>query len=134
MRFTVSKMDPHTTQKKGRSCKECHLDSRSLGLGTGSLQIRDSQWDFTPAMKLSGPPFKQATDSFVDITGKPLVNTSRPGLRPFNKEEIDRILYVGLCIACHKDFNDPVMRDWKPNERKPACKQSQLSPRNDRLP
>lgn len=117
-------MDPHTTQKKGRTCEECHLNSRSLGLGTGSLQLQNGKWDFTPAMKHSGPPFKQATDSFVDITGRPLVKTSRPGLRPFNQDEMDRILYVGLCLSCHKDFNDPVMRDWKPNEKKPACKQA----------
>lgn len=126
MRFTVSKMDPHTTQRKGRTCEECHMDARSLGLGTGSISLKNGQWHFTPAMKLSGPPFKQATDSFVDIDGKPLVNTSRPGLRPFDRDEIHRILYVGQCLPCHKDFNDPVMRDWKPNEKKRACENAHL--------
>lgn len=121
VRFTVSKMDPHTTQKKGRSCEDCHLDSRSLGLGTGSISLKSGQWEFTPAMKLAGTPFKQATDSFVDIAGKPLVNTSRPGLRPFNGEELDRILYVGQCLPCHRDFKDPVMQNWKPHGKQTAC-------------
>ncbi|MDD3554176.1 MAG: hypothetical protein PHC35_06630 [Deltaproteobacteria bacterium] len=126
MRFTVSKMDPHTTQKKGRTCSECHIDPRALGLGTGNLSFKNGQWHFTPAMQLPNSTPKQATDSFVNIQGDSLVHTSRPGLRPFNAQELNRILYVGLCLSCHKDFNDSVMANWRPNEPMPACRQGKI--------
>jgi len=122
-------MDPHTTQKVGRSCKECHQDSRALGLGQGSLSLGSDGWKFTPA--LSGSPsslgIKHPLDAFVDINGRPLVNTSRKGLRPFNSHEINKILYVGLCLPCHKDFRDPVMKNWVPGHAPlpcPSCNKS----------
>lgn len=61
-------------------------------------------------------------DAFVDIDGNVLVHTSRKGLRPFDKKEIDRILYVGLCVTCHRDFKDPVMKNWQRGHAPRPCK------------
>ena len=116
-------MDPHTTQKKGRSCRECHQDPRALGLGQGSLSFGPDGWRFTSS--LSGPStsmdIDHPLDAFVDIKGRPLVRTSRTGLRPFNSHELDKILYVGLCLPCHTNFDDPVMRNWTPGKAPPPC-------------
>lgn len=116
-------MDPHTTQKGSRPCVECHQDPRALGLGQGNLTRDVNGWRFTPS--LSDTPAQldltHPLDAFVDIRGRPLVHTSRLGLRPFNAAEIDRILYAGLCLPCHKDFQDPVMKNWKPGQTPPLC-------------
>ncbi|UKL14221.1 hypothetical protein [Dissulfurimicrobium hydrothermale] len=121
-------MDPHTTQKKARTCKECHQDPRALGLGEGNLFIRrNGTWGFRPALS-SAPSggISHPLDAFVGLAGRPLVHTSRPNLRPFNRNEITRILYVGLCLNCHKDFSDPVMRNWTPLHAPPVCEKGKI--------
>lgn len=116
-------MDPHTTQKKSRTCKSCHQNPLSLGLGTGQLSRKTGfqkgvventlKWEFTPANRgIKNIPI----DSFVTIEGKPLANFSRPWLRPFNRQEIERILEAGLCITCHNTYDDPVIKQWRPGE------------------
>jgi len=116
-------MDPHTTQKEGRPCKECHQDTRALGLGQGSLSFGSDGWKFTSS--LSGPSsfmdIDHPLDAFIDIKGKLLVCTSRTGLRPFNSNELDKILYVGLCLPCHTNFDDPVMKTWTPGNAPYPC-------------
>ncbi|GEM_PF-630698 len=123
-------MDPHTTQKAGRPCRECHQDPRTLGLGRGSLSFGPDGWRFTSS--LSGPSGSLGTDhpldAFVDIKGRPLVRTSRKGLRPFNSREIDRILYVGLCLPCHTNFDDPVMKTWTPGNAPLPCSRIVIMP------
>lgn len=124
VRFTASHMDPHTTQQKGRSCKDCHQKSEALGLGTGNLTKKDEKWFFQPALackdNLQGDQ-AQPLDSFVDLQGKRLMHSSTDALRPFDKLEIERILQVGLCLDCHKDFSDPVMSGWKRENQPLPC-------------
>ena len=116
-------MDPHTTQKKGRTCRGCHTDTRTLGLGKGTISLSSDGWRFTPDLDMHpSTDTGQPLDAFVDIKGRPLTHTSRDKLRPFNKREIHSILYVGLCLGCHKDFSDPVMKNWKPYEKRKPCK------------
>ncbi len=128
-RLTVSWMDPHTTQKGSRTCRGCHVDSRALALGLGNLWFSGkNKWEFTPALRPDSkdlgisPPL----DAFVDIDGHPLVHFSRPWLRTFNRKEISRILYVGLCLDCHKGWNDPVMRSWKSGSPPAPCSRAFL--------
>jgi hypothetical protein len=47
-------------------------------------------------------------DAFVTIDGRQLQHGSRPDLRPFNGEELRRILRVGLCVECHTEYSDPI--------------------------
>ena len=56
-------------------------------------------------------------EGYVSIEGKPLQKSARPDLRPFNKGELARILRVGQCLPCHKDYNDKVYTNYTP-ERK----------------
>jgi len=116
-------MDPHTTQKGSRSCVECHQDPRALGLGGGNLAWDGNVWRFTSSLS-SAPSLlgiDHPLDSFVNMDGAVFVNTSREGLRPFNAFELKSILRVGLCLPCHKDFSDPVMKNWVPTAPPALC-------------
>lgn len=121
-------MDPHSTQKKGRSCISCHQDPRAVGLGTGELYYRNGKWQFQPAMAAASniPGLAHPLDAFVDISGTSLVNTSKSTLRPFNNKEIGDIMYVGLCLDCHVDFRDGVMKNWRSVRPPQPCTASNL--------
>ncbi|MCL2457445.1 MAG: amino acid ABC transporter substrate-binding protein, partial [Desulfobulbus sp.] len=57
-------------------------------------------------------------DAFVTIDGAPLQRGSRSNLRPFNGEELRRILRIGLCCDCHREAGDPV---WRNYDRQRSC-------------
>ncbi len=114
-RFTMAAINPHTTQAKGRSCADCHQSTKTVGLGEGTVSVDENgKWSFTILDQgvdtLDGKtvPF----DAFVNIQGEALQHGSRPDLRPFNKEELQNILRVGLCVSCHDQYEDPVWKDY----------------------
>lgn len=115
-RFTMAAINPHTTQIKGRTCEECHTSPKTVGLGEGTVSKKDGEWRFTPMDQgidtLEGRTV--GLDTFVTIDGKPLQHGSRPNLRPFNGEELRRILRVGLCLQCHKDLKNPAYINYDP--------------------
>jgi hypothetical protein len=120
-RFTMAAINPHTTQAKGRSCVDCHQSTKTVGLGEGTVSVDEKgNWSFTTLDQgvdtLEGQtvPF----DAFVNIEGEALQHGSRPDLRPFNKEELQRILRVGLCVGCHDRYEDPI---WKEYSDKSSC-------------
>ncbi len=108
-------MDPHNTSKDVRSCKDCHQNPKSLGLGYGNVLFDGKCFKFFPSTSRGKGMFPggERLDAFVDINGNPLVHTSRKYLRLFNKKELSRILYVGLCLACHKDPKDRIYELWQ---------------------
>ena len=120
-RFTMAAINPHTTQRKGRTCVECHASSKTVGLGEGTIYSRDGKWFFNPVDRgvetLGGRTV--SLDAFVSLEGEPLQHASRPELRPFNKEELLKILRVGLCVECHVDYSDPAYRDYGPETKCP---------------
>ena len=102
-RFTMAAINPHTTQLKGRTCKDCHMSSKTVGLGEGTVTKENGKWEFYPVDRGVDtlPGRTVGLDTFVTIDGEPLQNGSRENLRPFNGEELRRILRVGLCLQCH---------------------------------
>ncbi len=122
--MTISWMDPHTTSKESRSCIDCHTDPKALGLGAGSLVKIKGSWRLVPATSKSRDRRLNIPrlDGFVDISGKPLVLTSRKDLRPFDAAELKRILDVGQCLICHRDFDDKVMKNWNSLSPPKPCK------------
>ncbi len=108
-------MDPHSTQKKGRSCLDCHQSPKTVGLGPGNVFFENGRLLFAPAGTGADLGLGHSLQALVDTSGQPLTNLSRPNLRPFNQEEIRRILRVGLCLVCHPDYSDPVMQNWRPD-------------------
>jgi len=124
-RFTMAAINPHTTQAKGRSCEECHSSTKTIGLGEGTVVKKEGKWEFHPVGQgvdtLKGKTV--AFDSFVTIDGKQLQHASRDNLRPFNGDELKRILRVGLCLECHREYNDPVYKNYDPKRPCPVYKE-----------
>ena len=60
---------------------------------------------------LIGKKSEVASDSTVTPRGEPLAGSSQPKARPFNQEEINRILKVGNCIPCHESYEDPIYQN-----------------------
>ncbi len=130
-RLTMAAINPHTTQAKGRACPECHINSKTLGLGQGTVSYENSKWLFTPASQgvttEIGPT--PPLDAFGSIDGHALQHGSRPDLRPFNREELGRILRVGLCLECHKEYNDPAYKNYGPETRcRKGIRDKKMSP------
>jgi hypothetical protein len=124
-RFTMAAINPHTTQAKGRSCEDCHSSTKTLGLGEGTVVKKDGRWRFFP-IDQGVETLKGRTvgfDTFVTIDGKQLQNGSRENLRPFNGEELKRILRVGLCLKCHTKYNDPAYVDYDPKRPCPVYRE-----------
>jgi hypothetical protein len=103
-------IEPHTTLKEARDCKSCHLEPNALGYGRGTLQYNQGSksWKFNaiyPKKKEDGLP----EDAWIGLLeGNVEDRTTRANGRPFNKEEQERILSVGICLQCHES-TDPVM-------------------------
>jgi len=124
-RFTMAAINPHTTQAKGRSCEDCHASPKTIGLGEGTVVKKDGQWEFYPVDQgvdtLKGKTV--GFDSFVTIDGEQLQHGSRDNLRPFNGDELKRILRVGLCLKCHKEYNDPAYKNYDPKRPCPVYRE-----------
>lgn len=84
---------PHTVTKKSRTCADCHMNSKAVGLGSGTYEITRNFPD--------GAPINFELERIVDEQGRQIQQTSREGARPFNKAELERIDQSGTCIACH---------------------------------
>ncbi|MBS0397014.1 MAG: hypothetical protein JSR54_20515 [Proteobacteria bacterium] len=81
-------LEPHTTGR-ARSCDSCHRSSLALGLGSGTLSRRGSEWSFAPARAAlaDGLP----GDAWTDLRGG-RDHGGSGGVRPFTTAEILRIL------------------------------------------
>jgi hypothetical protein len=122
-RFTMAAINPHTTQEKGRSCVDCHASTRAVGLGDGTLAVVDEKVRFTVTDKGVETASGQTVgfDAFVALDGTPLQHGSRPDLRPFDSEELRRILRIGQCVHCHDNYLDPA---WKHYDQDSVCKRA----------
>ena len=118
-RFTMAAINPHTTQKEGRSCADCHASTKTVGLGEGRLSIKEGAVTFIPLDKgvKTASGHTVGFDTFVALDGTPLQYGSRKDLRPFNGDELFRILRIGECVVCHDSYQDPVWKDYNVNTR-----------------
>jgi formate-dependent nitrite reductase cytochrome c552 subunit len=89
--ISTNPIQPHTTTRAARSCADCHASTKTLGLGTGNYVTRANGVDV---------PFE--LERIVDEEGKQIQGTSRDGVRPFNRAEMDRIRRAAACIGCHQ--------------------------------
>ena len=88
-----SPLAPHTIGKS-RSCQSCHCDSHALGLGSGKFTRPDDTWAFTPTLKPMEDGIPEDAWHSWDKQGEG--SSTQPGARPFNPEEIQRILGAGI--------------------------------------
>ena len=93
--FAHNPVQPHTISAKSRTCADCHMNRKTLGLGSGFYSIKDNFPD-------GPPPVDFELERIVTEEGKQLQATNHKGARPFNKEELERISRVGTCLACHE--------------------------------
>mgnify|MGYP001611833703 FL=1 len=98
--FAHNPIQPHTISKEARTCEDCHANRKAVGLGTGIYNAKANGIDI---------PFE--LEQIIDKDGKQLQATSHYGARPFNKEEIDRIMRVNVCVSCHDLKKDAKI--WK---------------------
>ena len=121
-RFTMAAINPHTIQGKGRSCRDCHASTKTVGLGKGTVVKQEGKWQFTPVDQgVAGDRERTpGFDTFVTIDGTALQYGSRKNLRPFNREELHRILRVGLCLQCHTQADDAAYRNYSPDRPCPV--------------
>ncbi len=89
--FAQNPIQPHTITKKARSCADCHMSRKALGLGSGIYQSA-----------ANGLPIKTEMEQIVDEEGRQIQATSHEGARPFNKAELQRMTRAGTCVACHR--------------------------------
>lgn len=120
--LTMAALRPHTTQKKSRTCADCHVRTKTMGLGEGTAWKEGGQWHFLGVHQgvTTGSGQTPPLDGYVDIRGRPLQKSSRPDLRPFNGKELARILRVGQCLPCHKEYTDPAYREYTPERKCPV--------------
>jgi hypothetical protein len=123
--MAIASWDPHTTTKNVRDCVDCHFNPVALGLGQGTLDIKNNNITFTPLYnsKKSGMPFDYPIDSFVSIEGKQFQTTSRKEARGFNKKELKKIIKAYKCIICHDSYDDKIYKDFNLsiNNKKKNC-------------
>ncbi len=124
-RLTMAAINPHTTQPRGRDCFDCHGSTKTVGLGEGRVSMEGDKFVFHGLEKGVNTASGRTVplDAYVSIDGKPLQNSSRPDLRPFNGGELRRILRVGQCVGCHDYYEDPI---WKEYSSSMVCKRSEL--------
>lgn len=98
---------PHTIVTRARDCLSCHANSLALGYGRGVLkyEIKDGRghWEFSPALPPSGYD-ALPVDAWIGFMEEPRAPAAtRTNVRPFNRQEQQRMLLVGACLQCHSD-------------------------------
>ena len=109
--FAFAFFDPHTTRRSTRSCQDCHLNPKTLGLGEGNLFIEKDRLVFKPIYDAKSD-LKISLESFTDLEGSFIQRGSRIYVRPFTPGEIKNILKVGYCIHCHSSYKDTIYKDF----------------------
>ncbi len=114
-KITFAPIAPHTTLLKSRSCATCHINPVTLGLGQGTLYIKNGKIDFTPIYqsKASGLPIDYPLDSFASLSEKFQVLYSMLKERSFNKTELHHIIFAWRCIICHDKYSDKIYINYK---------------------
>jgi len=98
---------PHTTVTRARDCLSCHANSLALGYGRGALKYEIAggrgRWTFAPSLPRRGADGLPA-DAWIGFLEEPRAPAAtRTNVRPFNREEQQRVLLVGACLQCHSE-------------------------------
>lgn len=121
----MAPVQPHTAQRKARTCESCHANLKTAGLGLGggtfgNKQHMDIVEDLIDAktgkiipnrysVQIPGiPKLKFDWSKIVERDGTQVatVGTHWPMSRAFNKEELDNLLRAGTCMGCHQNMSE----------------------------
>jgi hypothetical protein len=133
----MAPVQPHTVQRKARTCESCHTNHKvaGLGLGNGTFGIRQNEniiidlMDattreiFPEKFTVQIPVIPRLDFDWAQIVtrdGKQLatVGTHWPMSRAFNKVELDNFLRAGTCMGCHQNMSDTEL--WKKVNTEPT--------------
>ncbi len=115
---------PHTSRQEAPRCVDCHLDPKALGLGEGRLKwTAKGSLEVEPVYdsRRSGLKIDYPLEAVVSGQGDQLQSTSHPLSRPFNLEEMRKIVAIAPCLACHDRYDDPVWQRPGPYVERPPC-------------
>lgn len=126
----MAPVQPHTAQRKARSCESCHTKPKvaGLGIGDGTFGLRQHENAVIDLMDANSrriipekytvqiPAIAKLTfdwSKIVERDGTQLatVGTHWPMSRPFTKVEIDNFLRAGTCMGCHQNMSEAEL--WK---------------------
>jgi hypothetical protein len=119
---------PHTSRVEAPRCVDCHYDSKALGLGegrltrdgeTGRLRVEPIYDSRNAGLKIDFP-----LDALVSAGRGTLQGTSHSLSRPFNSEELRRIVGIVPCLPCHDRYDDPVWQRSGPYDLTPECRRA----------
>lgn len=121
----MSPVQPHTAQRKARTCESCHSNTKvaGLGLGNGTFGTRQNEnivEDLMDAQTGEIIPGKHTVQipaipkldfdwsQIVTREGVQLatVGSHWPLSRAFNKKEIDTFMRTGTCMGCHQNMGE----------------------------
>jgi len=118
----MAPLQPHTIQKKPRSCESCHATPKALGYGiTGAQTTADPSVDtIIDIMSADGKIMPTIVDKqisaipnlhvdyskFLDANGTQLQTVGHHWKLsgPLSKEQIAKTDRAGVCIACHQNI------------------------------
>ena len=120
----MAPVQPHSAQRRARRCESCHNSEKAVGYGIGGgvfqnqharplvVDLKDARTGEvipkrTQIQSAAIPNLDFDLSRIVDPEdGRQLatVGTHWPLSRAFNKEEIDGILRIGLCMGCHREM------------------------------
>ena len=89
---------PHTTGP-GLACAKCHRAPVPIGIGTGELSLGTGGASFQPAAPSDRPD--RSADGWVGLREASPGSGTRLGFRSLDRAERERVLRVGVCLACH---------------------------------
>ncbi|WP_051305888.1 hypothetical protein [Desulfogranum mediterraneum] len=120
----MAPVQPHTAQRKARSCESCHTRPKVAGLGIGGGSFGRHQAESIVVDLMDATTRKIIPASYsVQIPAIPRLNfdwsqivtrdgtqlatvgTHWPMSRAFNREELDNFLRAGTCMGCHRNMS-----------------------------
>ncbi len=123
--IAIGSIHPHTTRKEVPRCIDCHLDSKSLGMGEGTITFNPKDKSVTVSPNYdsfrSGLQIKFPLDGVIDNNGGQKQSSSHALSRGFNEQELKRILGIAPCLPCHDRYDDPVWNKPGPYLKTPLC-------------
>jgi len=120
----MAPVQPHTIQKKARTCESCHTSPKALGLGVGGGKLNADPSKTTIIDLMSAdrkilpnrtdeqmpgiPNLKHDYSQFIDENGTQLMTVGHHWKLsgPLSKEQRDKLDRRGVCLSCHKDIPD----------------------------
>ena len=125
--IAIGPTHPHTTRKEVPRCIDCHLDSKSLGMGEGTITWNPRNKSVTVSPNYdsfrSGLQIRFPMDGVIDASGEQNQGSSHALSRGFNEQELKRILGIAPCLPCHDRYDDPAWTKPGPYKKTPLCKE-----------